>query len=204
MTQSADTSWQGRRWELPPLILHPFGGAVEASASLDSIKLSLYTAGMDEPGQEKEPLLHARHAEFRMLCLAGKDVMRWIAQSMDFTAREPALADCGIQPQSFADLLVNHTPAGVAARFRKWGVVDYRHVLSRAIGVNAVFAGPPDWGVVSGEFLENYYSYADILFACYQNLTAFTPLRPESFDFELYTSDEYFAKLGCTADDSLA
>jgi hypothetical protein len=198
MTHSADTSFGGRRWELPPLILHPFGGAVDAAASLDSIKLSLYKTGMGEPGLEKEPLLRARHAEFRMLCLAGKDIMRWVAQCVDFTVREPALAKCGIEPQSFADLLANHTPAGVVDRFRNWGVADYRRILSRAIGVNAIFAAPPEWGAVTCEFLENYYVYADVLFACFQNLTAFTALDPTSFDFELYTSDEYFAKLGCT------
>jgi hypothetical protein len=99
------------------LILHPFGRGLEASASCDSIKLALYLGGMGEAGLEKEPLLRGRYTEFRMLSLAGKDVMRWIAQCVDFAGRDAVLANSGIQPQSFADLLVNRTPPGVAARF---------------------------------------------------------------------------------------
>lgn len=204
MTQSADTSWHGRRWDLPPLILHPFGRGVEAAASFDSIKLALHLAGMGEPGLEKAPLLHGRYTEFRMLSLTGKDAMRWIAQCMDFTGRDEILAKAGIRPQSFADLLVNRTPPAVAARFESWGVIDYRRILSRAIGVNAVFPSPPDFGVISAEFLEDYYAYADSLFACYQGLTPFTPLEQASFRFALYTSDEYLSTLSCSMDDEPA
>ena len=196
MTHSADNSWQGRWWDLPPLILHPFGRGLEASTSFDSIKLALHLAGMGEPGVEKEPLLRARYTEFRMLSLAGKDVMRWIAQCVDFASRDRALANAGIRPQSFADLLVNRTPPGVAARFESWGVSGYRRILSRAIGINAVFANPLDFSVISTEFLEDYYAYADCLFACYRGLTSFTRLEAASFGFALYTSDEYLSTLG--------
>jgi hypothetical protein len=204
MNQSVDTLWHGRWWDLPPLILHPFGRGLEASASFDSIKLALYLGGMGEPGLDKEPLLRARYTEFRMLSLAGKDVMRWIAQCMDFAGRDELLANAGIRPQSFADLLVNRTPPGVAARFEKWGVTDYRRVLSRAIGVNAVFPNPPDFGVISVGFLEEYYVYADSLFACYRGLTPFTLLDPAAFGFALYTSDEYMSTLKCGLDDEQA
>jgi hypothetical protein len=204
MTQSAETLWQGRRWDLPPLILHPFGRGVEAAASFDSIKLALQLAGMGEPGLDKATLLRGRYAEFRMLSLTGKDVMRWIAQCMDFAGRDETLAKAGIRAQSFADLLVNRTPPGVGARFESWGVIDYRRILSRAIGVNAVFPNPPDFGVISTEFLEDYYSYADSLFACYQGLLPFTRLEPSVFDFALYTSDEYLSTLSCGLDDGPA
>jgi hypothetical protein len=204
MTHSADNSWQGRWWDLPPLILHPFGRGLEASTSFDSIKLALHLAGMGEPGVEKEPLLRARYTEFRMLSLVGKDVMRWLAQCVDFAGRDRVLADAGIRPQSFADLLVNRTPPVVAARFESWGVMDYRRVLSRAIGINAVFPNPPDFGVISAEFLEEYYAYADSLFACYQGLTPFTPLEPASFGFSLYTSDEYLCTVKGALDDEKA
>jgi hypothetical protein len=181
------------------LILHPFGRGLEAS--FDSIKLALHLGGMGEPGLDKEPLLRARYTEFRMLSLAGKDVMRWIVQCMDFASRDWALADAGIRPQSFADLLVNRTPPVVAARFESWGVMDYRRILSRGIGLNVVFPNPPDFGVISTEFLEDYYAYADGLFACYRGLTPFTPLEPASFGFSLYTSDEYLSTLKCGLDD---
>jgi len=203
MTQPADTSWHGRRWDLPPLILHPFDRGLDAAASLDSIKLALYLGGMGEPGLEKEPLLRARYTEFRMLALVGKDVMRWIAQCVDFAGRDQTLANAGILPQSFADFLVHRTPPGVAARFESWGVTDYRRIVSRAIGVNAVFPTPPDFGVISTEFLEDYYAYADSLFACYQGLTPFTRLELVSFTFALYTSDEYLSTLACGPGDEL-
>ena len=204
MTQSADTSWRGRWWDLPPLILHPFDRGLDPSSALDSIKLSLNLNGMGEPGIEKEPLLRGRYNEFRMLSLVGKDVMRWIAQCVDFAGRDETLSNAGIHPQSFADLLVNRTPRAVAARFESWGVSDYRRILSRAIGVNAVFPNPPNFGVISAEFLEDYYAYADSLFACYRSLTPFTPLEPASFGFALYTSDEYLATLGCRLDNEQA
>jgi len=200
MTQSpysAESSWHGRWWDLPPLILHPFDHGLDAASAVDSIKLSLHLNGLGAPGVDKEPLLRARYAEFRMLCLVGKDVMRWIAQSVDFAGRDEALANAGIRAQSFADLLVNRTPPAVAARFESWGVLDYRRIVSRAIGVNAVFPIPPGFSVISSEFLEDYYAYADALFACYRGLTPFTPLDPASFGFALYTSDEYLRTLGC-------
>src|SRR4051812_25650150 len=99
-------SWQaGPGWDLPPLILHP---------------MESRRAGLETEDAETEALLRGRYAEFRMLALAGKDVMRWIAQCMDFAGRDERLASAGIQPQSFADLLVNQTPPGVIARFEGW------------------------------------------------------------------------------------
>jgi hypothetical protein len=204
MAYSVDTSWHGRWWDLPPLILHPFGPGLQLSASFDGIKLAVHLGGMDKSGLEREALLRARYTELRMVSLVGKDVMRWIAQCIDFAGRDQGLANAGIRPQSFADLLVNRTPAVVGARFESWGVMDYRRVLSRAIGVNAVFPNPPDFAVISVEFLEDYYAYADSLFACYQGLMAFTKLEPASFGFSLYTSDEYLSTLKCAPDDEQA
>jgi len=195
MPHPAESLWHGRRWELPPLILHPFDRGLDAAATFDSIQLTLQMAGMGDPGVDKARLLRGRYTEFRMLSLAGKDVMRWILQCADFAGRDEVLARAGIQPQSFADFLVNRTPSGVDARFRSWGVLDYRRILSRAIGINAVFPSPPEFGVLSVEFLENYYAYADCLFGCYQRLASFKPLPPEAFTFALFTSDEYLSTL---------
>ena len=139
-----------------------------------------------------------------MLCLAGKDVMRWIAQCVDFASRDEILAKAGIRPQSFADLLVNRTPPIVANRFESWGVIDFRRILARAIGVNSVFPNPPDFSVIATEFLEEYYPYADSLFACYLGLTPFTRLGAGSFGFSLYTSDEYLSTLGSGLDEEQA
>lgn len=110
---------------------------------------------------------------------------------MDFALRDDLLATSGIREQSFSDLLVNVTPADVAGRFMKWGVNDYRRLLSRAIGLNTLFASVPEFGLLSPDFLENYYSYADALFNCYQQMSSFSPLDSRHFYFSLYTSDEY-------------
>jgi hypothetical protein len=204
MMPSTDNFWRGQWWDLPPLILHPFGRGLEAASSFDSIKLALHLAGIGEPGVDKEPLLRGRYTEFRMLSLVGKDVMRWIAQCVDFAGRDRVLMHAGIRPQSFADFVVNRTPPLVAARFESWGVTDYRRVLSRSIGINAVFPNPPDSSVIAAEFLEDYYAYADSLFTCYRGLQVFTPLEPASFGFSLYTSDEYLSTLKCQQDEEQA
>ncbi len=186
-----------RHWDLPPLILYPFGRGLEAASSLDSIRLALYQAGLGEPDPDLEAMLRGRYTEFRMLCLAGKDLMRWIAQCVDFASRDSSLSQPGIRAQSFADLLVNHTPPAVAARFEDWAVQDYRRILARAIGLNAVFPNPPDPGVLAASFLEDYYAYSDALFTCYLGLTPFAVLDPAAFSLALYTSDEYLNTLRC-------
>jgi len=199
MSNGSDGFARGRVWDLPPLILHPFGQGLEAATILHSAKLDLELHGLsvpDDAGDAREVLLRARYGEFRMLCLVGKDLMRWIRQCMDFVSRDEALAQAGIREQSFADLLVNRTPATVADRFESWGVIDYRRILSRGIGLVAVFPTPPPYGAVSAEFLADYYSYADGLFACHQTVALFTPLPRESFGVSLYTSDEYLSTLG--------
>jgi len=200
MSNSSDGFARGRVWDLPPLILHPFGQGLEAATILHSAKLALELHGLavpDDPREDaREVRLRARYGEFRMLCLVGKDLMRWIRQCMDFASRDAMLAQAGIREQSFADLLVNRTPATVAARFESWGVIDYRRILSRGIGLVAVFPTPPPYGVVSAEFLADYYAYADSLFACHQTVAPFTPLPWESFGVSLYTSDEYLSTLG--------
>jgi hypothetical protein len=203
MTDSADARWRGRAWELPPLILHPFDRSLDSAALFDSIRLSLFRNGMAEP-EEKAPLLRGRYTEFRMLCLVGKDVMRWIGQCMDFASRDEALAHAGIVPQNFAGLLIDHTPADVAARFEDWGVSGYRQVLARAVGVGAVFPEPPDYDAISVEFLEHYYGFADHLFICYMSLASLRGFEPACFRFSLYTSDEYLNTLNCGMDENSA
>jgi hypothetical protein len=201
MSGSSDSLWRGKRWDLPPLILHPLDRGLESTAVLDSIKLSLHLSGMAETDVEPERLLRGRYVEFRMLCLVGKDIMRWIAQCVDFAGRDELLAQAGLRPQSFADLLVNRTPPAVIARFESWGVSDFRRLVSRAVGLNAVFPSPPDYTVLSPRFLEEYYSYADSLYACYLSLGRTVPLDPASFAFSVYTSDEYLSTLKCGVDE---
>ena len=187
-----------RSWELPPLVLHPFSRGVDNAAVLAS--------GIPEVWDTaKRNMLLAKYCEFRMLCFVGKDLMRWIKQCADFASRDALLAQTGVREQSFSDFVVNRTPPNVAARFRNWGVADYVHILSRSIGLNAVFPNPPEYTAVTEEFLEGVCTYADGLFTCYQNLKPFTHLDPERFSLLLYTSDEYVNTLeGALRDQSSA
>ena len=80
--------------------------------------------------------------------------------------RAPArsFATRGIRYQSFAAYLVNHTPAAVQAKLRKWGVADYQSIFMRALGLNALLAAAPERHSLADEFVRNYYRYADQLF----------------------------------------
>jgi hypothetical protein len=189
----------GTKWELPPLVLHPFSQGPDAATILESAQFSL-RALLASDAEEAEiahvKLLQAKYCEFRMLCLIGKDLLRWIRQCVDFAGRDELLSLASLTEQSFADYLVNRTPAAVVARFESWAVQDYRGILSRAIGLNAIFPHPPDAAVVAPEFLEDYHHYADGLFRCYQQLTPVVQLDRERFSFALFTSDEYMKTLG--------
>jgi hypothetical protein len=197
-----NASWRGQQWELPPLILHPFNHSGDAAKLLQSSKLSLYLSGLvaDEPDEDVEAaLLEGRYCEFQMVCYIGKDLTRWIGQCAEFVRRDQSLAGSGIVEQSFSDMLLNRAPPEVANRFQSWGVVQYRRILSRAIGLNALFPHPPPYEVLSRGFLIHYYSYADHLYTCYQGLEPFTRIDPEQFRFSLFTSEEYAQKIEHTS-----
>ncbi len=126
-----------------------------------------------------------------MLFYVGKDVGRWIEQSLDFCERQPDLRDMGIRHQSFAALLINHSPSTVQSKLRKWGVGDFRSIFTRAIGLNAMFADMPPRQYLSDEFIRNYYRYADTIFQCRQNQIAFPDIAEVGFDFDIFASGEY-------------
>ena len=197
MTEEAGSK---RLWELPPVILHPFNNGADAGAILASIRLSLSEDILHVPdgsdmAEARQRILHGKYCEFRMLCFIGRDLKRWILQCTDFVLRDALLANTGIREQSFSDLLVKRTPPSVVARFESWGVVDYHRILRRAIGIGAIFPYPPEYTLLTTDFLENCGAFADILFACYQELTSFRALAPEQFRFALYTSGEYISAM---------
>ena len=127
-----------------------------------------------------------------MLFYVGKDLVRWIDQCLEHIARDPALSVRGIRYQSFAAYLVNHTPAAVQAKLRKWGVADYRSIFTRALGLNAVL-GRRAGGAksLSDEFVRNYYRYADQMFLCRQGQAQFADIADFGFEFEIFASGEY-------------
>ena len=136
-------------------------------------------------------LLDGRFSEILMLFYVGKDLMRWIDQCLEHVERQADLRGNGIRYQSFAAMLVNHTPAPVQAKLRRWGVTDYRSIFTRALGLNAMLANAPDRRFLSDEFIRNYYRYADQLFLSRQNQMAFTSIENLGFEFEIFASGEY-------------
>jgi hypothetical protein len=183
-------------WTLPPLILHPFSGEDAADSLLEGSKASLMLHGLiPTSGKDRELLneavLRARLQEIRMLYFLGKDLQRWIEQSVDFVERTPALRVKAIRAQSFSALLVENPPASISAKLQNWGVTDQRSVFSRALGVISALASPPTEETFSPLFLNRYHRFLDYLYVCYQNLEPFTELDPRNFSVEMYASAEY-------------
>jgi len=185
-----------RKWELPPLILHPFSDQSGPGKLVQSSRASLMLNGLlphDESTEDEltRRLIEGRVCEIRMLFFVGKDLLRWIAHCLDFIGSIPELKAAGICEQSFADFLVTNPPEAVRTKLRGWGVFDYKSIFSRAIGLNAVFCEPPDETQVSNEFIRNYFRFADHMFACRQQMQTFTQLSVDNFHFEIYASGEY-------------
>jgi hypothetical protein len=183
-------------YNLPPLILHPFAETTGQSKLLESSRANLIMQGLLPTGERTaedldKALLDGRYSEIRMLFYVGKDVVRWIDQSLDFCSRQPDLKDLGIRYQSFAALLVNHSPTVVQAKLRKWGVGDFRSIFTRALGLNALLADVPLRQFFSDEFVRNYYRYADQMFQCRQNQATFPEIAEMGFDFDIFASGEY-------------
>jgi hypothetical protein len=184
------------RRQLPPLILHPFADSHSPHKLMESSRANLMLQGLLPTGDRgrdelDRALLEGRYQEIRMLFYVGRDLLRWIEQCMDFVSRQPDLAGRGIRPASFAAHLIEHTPASVEAKLRKWGVADYRAIFTRALGLNAVLAAVPPREAFSDDFLRNYYRYADQMFHCRQSQETFAGVDGLGFDYEIYASGEY-------------
>jgi hypothetical protein len=183
-------------WKLPPLILHPFSDSAGPNKLLESSRASLMLQGLLPTGeftacQLEQKLMDGRFCELRMLYYLGKDLIRWIEQCLEIVERDEELHRAGIRFQSFATLLVEDPPENVRDKLKAWGVADYKAIFSRALGLNAVFAEVPSLDSLSPDFVKNYYRYADHLFACHQQMNAFTEIRSRNFPFDLFASGEY-------------
>jgi hypothetical protein len=183
-------------WGLPPLILHPFADSSGPGKLVESSRASLMLQGLLPSGELSAEeldtkLLDGRYCEIRMLCYVGRDLVRWIEQCMDLVHRDDRLRESGIQFQSFAAMLVDGPPQPVREKLTKWGVADYRHIFSRALGLNAIFANPPARDDLSAEFIRHYYRFADQMFRSVLDLHPFTKIHCDNFNFELFASGEY-------------
>src|SRR5258708_21433946 len=85
-----------RKWELPPLILHPFSDNAGPGKLVQSSRASLMLNGLlpQDASTEDEltrKLIERRVCEIRMLFFVGKDLLRWITQCAEFLAAIPEL-----------------------------------------------------------------------------------------------------------------
>jgi hypothetical protein len=163
---------------------------------LEGSKAALMLAGLlPGEGQEEDELrrklLISRYAEIRMLYFVGKDLLRWVGQCMEVVSRAKELDSAGIREQSFATLLVYHTPPSVLQKLHQWGVANPQSVFSRAFGIATIFREVPLIECLSDSLLLHYHIFADHLFVCAQHLTKFAEITPVNFRFELYASAEY-------------
>jgi hypothetical protein len=182
--------------KLPPLILHPFADAGGPDKLVESSRASLMLQGLLPSGERStedldKSLLEGRYCEIRMLFYVGKDLVRWIEQSLDHIERQPGFGASGIKFQSFAAYLVQNTPPSVQAKLRKWGVADFKSIFMRALGLNAILSDVPARGVLADDFVRNYYRYADSIFLCRQSQAPFTDIAQMNFEFEIFASGEY-------------
>src|SRR6476620_19281 len=109
-----------QKWELPPLILHPFSDQAGPGKLVQSSRASLMLNGLlpqDESTEDEltRKLIEGRVCEMRMLFFVGKDLVRWMAHCLDFASGIAELKDTGIKEQSFADFLVQNPPESVRA-----------------------------------------------------------------------------------------
>jgi len=185
-----------RQWELPPLILHPFSDHAGPGKLLASSRASLMLSGILPSGDASEDelqarLLEGRFCELRMLYFVGRDLTRWIDQCVEFVSSTEELAPLGICAQSFAHLLVNDAPEAVRAKLRSWGVMDFKSIFARAIGLNTIFSAAPEVQQIAADFVLHYYRYCDHIFACRQQIVPFTVLSTSNFPFDIFASGEY-------------
>lgn len=182
--------------ELPPLILHPLAEESSPENMLEGSRANLMLHGLlpceDYTEDELlEKVTRSRYLELRMLYFVGKDLERWLQQCQDLVARNPELVPASYTQQTFASYLIESTPTNVRNKLLSWGVVDYRNIFVRALGLRAIFRELPPFEMVASSFLLDYHRFTDYLYACRQQLTSFTPAPPKSFTFEIYASAEY-------------
>jgi hypothetical protein len=181
---------------LPPLILHPFSDAQSPERLSMSARASLILHGL-LPAEETptEELLRraidGRYCEVKMLFYLGKDVQRWMEQCLDLAGREPELRSRGLEPQSFAELLVEFPPPAVHDKLQSWGVTDHKAIFRRALGLHAVFRTVPERAELEDAFLRQHHRYTDALFECWMQSTSYAHVAREDFFFEIYASGEY-------------
>jgi hypothetical protein len=183
-------------FRLPPLILHPFSGAEDTSALMESSRASLTLQGFlpqeDVSKQDlDEQLLRGRYAELRMLYYIGKDVSRWLEQCAESVAASGLFAGRRLGPESFANFLVQHVPAHVRVKLEGWGVLDFCALFRRSMGLHAVFHEFPAAESFTPDFLRRYHRHLDQWYEQRLRDSGCDRPEPDEFTFDLYASGVY-------------
>jgi len=183
-------------WEMPPLILHPFNERVSPAMLLENSKAALMLSGLIasegmDLNELKRRLLTGRYSEIRMLFFLGKDIFRWIGQCLEIAQRRPELESAGLERQSFAGMLSVAPPTAVREKLIGWGVHDYPAVFARAIGLNTLFAEPPEFASLAEDFLRHYHTVASSLYRTFMESEPHRVIGAKNFPFDLYASSEY-------------
>ncbi len=184
------------KFKLPPLILHPFSAPEEAVVLEQSSRASLILNGY-LPSQQipecavERNLILGRFVELRMLFYVGKDLARWMEQCVEVTCGRQEFANLGLGSETFAHLLVGETPVNVHEKLELWGVLDYRSLFRRAIGLHSVFEEVPPAPCLTSDFLKRYHRHADRWFEAWILNRPLPTVNWREFGFDLYASGEY-------------
>ena len=185
-----------KTFRLPPLILHPFSTAEDASVLMESSRASLALQGFlprdETPAYDlDQQLLRGRYAEIRMLYYIGKDISRWTEQCAETVAAANLSEERRIRPETFCVLLVQHVPPHVRLKLEGWGVLDFCALFRRSIGLHAVFHNIPTPEDLAPDFLRRYHRYLDQWYEQKLKDWVFDRPRQDEYTFDLYASGEY-------------
>jgi hypothetical protein len=196
MQQTTEVNECTASFSLPPLILHPFSSTEDSSCLIESSRASLIMQGL-LPATEQSPqnldtwLLRGRYAELRMLFYVGKDLTRWLEQCTETSRVDPRLSARSLADESFTPLLVEDVPERVRTKLESWGVLDFKSLFRRALGLHMVFSEPPPVECLSLDFLRRYNRYVDGWFELKMTQRLSTRCSGDEFTYELYASGEY-------------
>ena len=196
MQQTSEVSEYATSFSLPPLILHPFSSTEDSSSLMESSRASLIMQGLlPATGESKQNLdawlLRGRYAELRMLFYVGKDLARWLEQCTETSSVDPRLAARSLADESFTPLLIDDVPDRVRTKLESWGVLDFKALFRRALGLHMVFSEPPPAECLSPDFLRRYHRYVDAWFELKMTQMLSPRCSGEEFTYELYASGEY-------------
>ena len=93
--------------------------------------------------------------------------------------------------ESFTPLLIEDVPERVRTKLESWGVLDFKSLFRRALGLHMVFSEPPPVECLSLDFLRRYHRYVDGWFELKMTQMLSTPCSGDEFTYELYASGEY-------------